>query len=337
MSDRQFQYQPFNEPRLRELREKYRLDDIVKNEPDEFSRMVALRNWSRSQFRRNDFQPAVADFDALKTLDQGLRNITNEPRKNGYFTPCNFFPRLYGQIMLSMGYQVRICGLSHTAYDKNDLINSHGVTEVWSNQYNKWIEMDADLNHHYVKDGIPLNILEIHNLTFLGQSSKIDIVRGMQTSGDNEWKRDLGQLDMFGYHNYFRIVDMRNDWLTNFYFRGHPNRSDLSALFWQDPDSPKVFTVMPKSGNPDDFYWSLNRTEIYYDKTRTGEKIELLFKTVTPNFKDFIIGIDEDNSIMSDAAFFTWKLHYGMNTLSVQSRNQFDVEGVESRVQIWAE
>jgi hypothetical protein len=240
--------------------------------------------------------------------------------------------------MLSMGYQVRICGLSHTAYDKNDLIDSHGVTEVWSNQYNKWIEMDADLNHHYVKDGIPLSILEVHNLTRMGKSPEINIVRGVQTSGDNEWKKDLGHYDMFGYHNYFRIVDMRNDWLTNFYFRGHPKRSDLSALFWQGPHFPKAFTIMPVSGNPDDFYWSLNRTEIRYDKrVSDGPAIELQFTTYTPNFKGFIITIDNDKIFTSETAFFTWNLHYGINILSVKAKNQFDVEGVESIVQIQAE
>ena len=63
-----FAYQPYDEPRLQELARKYRLSEVVARGRDEFEGMVLLRNWSRSQFRRSDYQPLMFPFDALAKI-----------------------------------------------------------------------------------------------------------------------------------------------------------------------------------------------------------------------------------------------------------------------------
>src|SRR5262249_27593244 len=90
-----FLYQPYEEPRLHQLRKKYRLDEVIAGASCEFEQMVRLRSWCRSQFRRKDYQPWVDNFDALEVLDRKLRNEADEPldlRK--HFDPCVFFPLL---------------------------------------------------------------------------------------------------------------------------------------------------------------------------------------------------------------------------------------------------
>ncbi len=310
-----FSYQHFNEERLQNLRKTLKLDDIVKTVETEFAQMISLRNWTRSQFRRNDFQPAMTNFDALEILNRNHRNLNNSPRQSGFYTPCNFFPMFYIQVMLSMGYQARLCRLSKIGY------GGHGVTEVWSNQFNKWIEMDADLNLHYEKDGIPLNMLEIHNEVEAGKQSEIKIIRGVQISGDGEWKKDIGIYGMFKYHKYCKILDMRNDWMTNYYFKGHPKRSDMASLMWFDKRNPSVFNLTPQTSNIDKFYWSNNRTEILCSKY-DGDYIELVFKTYTPNFKHFRIIVDNAIETIIDTAEYSWTLHSGKNILSIQAENQ---------------
>src|SRR5262249_44999911 len=74
-----FGYQSFDEPRLHELRRRYRLDEVVAGAKDEWDAFVRLRNWTRSRFRRHDYQPFRNHFDALEVLDRNLRNPDGEP------------------------------------------------------------------------------------------------------------------------------------------------------------------------------------------------------------------------------------------------------------------
>src|SRR5262249_41010541 len=67
-----FAYQPYDEPRLHELRRKYNLDAVIVGATDEWDTFVRLRNWTRSQFRRQDYQllQDQDNFDALAILDR---------------------------------------------------------------------------------------------------------------------------------------------------------------------------------------------------------------------------------------------------------------------------
>jgi hypothetical protein len=329
----QFSYQPYDEPRLQALRDAYRLDEVVAGATDEFHAMILLRNWTRSQFRRRDYQPRVANFDALAVLDRRLRNTTGEPYDPArHFNPCHFFPLLYSQIMLSMGYQARLVSITH------------GMTEVWSNQYRKWVTMDAELNLHYEKDGIPLNMAEMRDEHYVRQPSTVQIVRGTQSSDANTTLVHLGVADlavegMIDYH--FRpldIVDMRNDWLTNHYFPGHPKRSELNSLTYLDPGNevsrPLAARLRPVTTTRDDVYWTLNQTEIWIQTPRT-DVLPISFRTVTPNFRSFEIIVDESRPRQQTASRFAWRLHTGANVLTVRTVNQFGIPGPTSSVTIY--
>ena len=327
-----FSYQTYEEPKLAELRKEYKLDDVVAPGRDEFEAMVLLRNWARSQFRRDDYQPLMKNFNALEVLRKNVRNVRNEPHKITQYRPCIFFPLFYLQILLSMGYQARLICISHL---EDQGYNGHGITEVWSNQFRKWVTMDADLNLHYERDGIPLNALEVHNERYRVNPSNIKIIRTVQNSGDNEHLKEIKLGEMIDYHSYIQIVDMRNDLLTNHYFRGHPKRSEGSRLSWVDEKLPKVFDLKPKTSNPDDFYWTLNQTEIWTKKEMGGEKaVPLVFKTFTPNYSHFEIWLDDSKKISSEDPIFIWELHSGRNKLLVQSVNKFGIHGIPSFVEI---
>jgi len=327
-----FAYQPYDEIKLKKLRKEYGLDNVVLSAKDEFDAMVRLRTWTRSQFRRNDYQPFMKNFDALEVLKNNIRNKNDEPYGINQYRPCYFFPLFYSQVLLSMGHQarlVRISNLSEKGY------NGHGMTEVWSNQFKKWITMDPDLNLYYEQDGIPLNMLEVHNERYNKGPSSVRIIRGMQNSGDLEYKKAIDIKDMIPYHSYIQILDMRNDWMTNHYFRGHSKRSDKATLFWIDKNLPSVFTFKEKTDDVNEFYWTLNQTEILCKKNKISRSIlKLAFKTFTPNFKHYEIIIDDSKKIISKSAFYNWELHPGNNKLYIRSINKFGKSGIPSFVEI---
>ena len=316
-------------PRLQELREKMGLDGIVANAKDELEELVLLRNWVRTRFRRVDYQKRPNSFDALRLLQNiQINNEGYEPTSE-HMRPCETFPRLFIQTALSMGFQVRFCQISEKG------VGRHGLTEVWSNQFNKWITMDVDLNLIYMKQGIPQNLVEIHHAA----QSNDNEVNIFQEIVDPEFQPTAGLEWMYNYHRYVNIADMRNDWLSRFYFPGHPKQSYNSYLGWLDEGEGKPFVFLFKSttSNKDDFYWSLNRTEIlvnqYSDTSKNTKKIPLVFNTITPNFSRFDIEVDGENHSQKGATY-TWELHPGTNSIKVWSVNDYGRRGVVSEVKI---
>jgi hypothetical protein len=328
-----FSYQPFEEPGLAELRKEYKLDEVAAGAKNELDVLIMLRNWARSRFQRHDYQPFMQNFDALTVLRNNIHNEKNEPWQPGrQFRPCHFFPLFYSQILLSMGYQPRLVRISHLE-DRG--YSGHGMVEVWSNQFDKWIAMDPDLNLHYEKDGVPLNLLDIHNERYAKTPTRVRMVRGIQTSGDAATVREFSVEEMIEYHSYIQILDMRNDWLTNHYFRGHPKRSDGASLFWIDERMPAVFNMKPKTSNVTDFYWTLNQTEIWAQREHSeNKKMRLAFRTFTPNFKHFEVIKDGTERIVTDKDRFEWLLHKGENRIEVRSVNKFGVPGIVSWVKL---
>jgi hypothetical protein len=328
-----FDYQPYDEPSLHELRRKYALDTVVASATNDFEALVLLRNWSRSRFRRQDYQVVMENFNALELLALNRRNHGEPYAEGRHYDPCHLFPILYAQLAASMGYQARLVTVSH------------GMAEVWSNHYGKWIVMDVELNHHYERSGVPLNMVEMLDEYFAPRPSAVEIVRGEQTSGDtNTTMVHLGveRLPIEDALEWFDvpldIVDMRNDWMTNHYFRGHPRRSEINSLVLVDPKvtAPLAFRQRLRRVTYDraDFYWTLNQTEVLADRGFDGG-LKLAFDTVTPNFDHFEVLANGSLTTQSTTAF-TWRLRDGVNDLTVRSVNKFGLKGIDSRLRVSA-
>lgn len=332
-----FSYQPYDEPRLHELRNKYRLDEVVAGSYSEFEQMVRLRSWARSHFRRRDYQPLMPNFDALEVLDRNVRNPSDAPLDlSKQYDPCHFFPLLYSQVLLSMGHTPRLVSINH------------GLAEVWSNQYKKWIEMDAELDWHFEKAGVPLNAMEVRQEKFEEKPSSVRIVRGDQSSGDANTTMVHLKVEsipveaMINYHTKdFKLVELRNDWLTNHYFAGHPRRSLNNTLRFEDTrledkaESKELDRLLvPFTKQREDLYWTLNQAEIWVRDSSSLERLDLVLKTVTPNFDCFEIRIDQQEPIRSAHEAFAWDLHEGQNSFTVAPVNKFGIRGIPSKIKV---
>ncbi len=251
------------------------------------------------------------------------------------FLDTLFFPLLYAQVLLSVGHQARLVSIGH------------GMTEVWSNQYRKWVLMDAELNLHYEKHGIPLNMLELLEENYTERPSHVRIQRGHQTSDPNTTLVHLGveQLSaesmIQAHRTHLALVDLRNDWMTNHYFAGHPARSEFNSLVYADPrlHKPVAFAqrLRPITHRKADVYWTLNQTEILAHKESTADTIPLAFRTVTPNFDYFEITLDTQYKVHSLLPVYTWQLHEGENVFAIRAVNKFGVKGIASFVHVLVE
>jgi len=218
------------------------------------------------------------------------------------------------------------------------------MVEVWSSQHRKWVAMDAELNHYFERSHVPLNMVELLEEYHADKHSRVQLVEGKQLPGAEcpslpHLKRNrltlADTLPWFAEH--ITIADMRNDWMTNHYFKGHPARSESSALVYVNPwlADPVRFQnrMRPHTTSKDDFYWTLNQAEIWARPTLSNA-IRLAFRTVTPNFEYYEVVVDGGVPIRSEVPEYAWGLHEGTNTLSVRSVNQFGIRGIESHIKL---
>lgn len=304
-----FAYQSAADTKIISLREKYELSKLLFPTVNDFEQIVAIANWVHSQWIHGasgakEFNPG--EFNADKILTRA--------RQGDRFW-CHVYSMTFIQVAASLGYQARLVSLTNDGYESSDM---HAVAEVWSNFYGKWIAVDTDFNIWYTRNGTPLNVLEIHNAVLSNSTDTIRIVKGIQRPQPDFESRIPS---IYKYYRYF-YVDMRNDWLSNIYFPGHPKRSDKASLFWVDNRLPPVLTLMTKVNNPNDLYWDLNNTYLTFGQpTKSSNVLPVSLHTLTPNYTHIEVTDDNSTSKAEKSGKYDWTLHKGINSLKVRSIN----------------
>jgi hypothetical protein len=193
--------------------------------------------------------------------------------------------------------------------------------------------MDAELNLHYELDGVPQSALELHRRRGHLEEMGVRVVMTPQSSGDSSTLQAHLHWDEIRPDSIFNersspltIADMRNDWLTNTYFAGHPARGEYSTLVFDDPESPPAFdfreALRPHSSNADDFGWTLNQAEVLVQPSPPPDRLDLMFRTVTPNFDKFVVTLNDSTTEEIRQPSFFWLLRTGENALTMQAVNQ---------------
>ncbi len=160
---------------------RYGLKEIVKDEDDEFNRILLLRNWLNRQLVIDRGRPAV-NRDVLGMLAEGP--------KGGRYS-CGHFEAAQNAVLNAMGYVTR-CVLSGPDGTAPELTGSHGSNEVWSNSLCKWVMVDAEWDCHFEKDGVPLSALELRETYLDGQWDQVVRVQGparepVDWGNDHQW------------------------------------------------------------------------------------------------------------------------------------------------------
>lgn len=160
-------FERLDTPRLDTLRARERLDAVVRDSASEFEAMVRVRNWTAAQFVESNPDP-YPPWDALVVLDAIRAGIT------GGF--CGQFSQVLLQSLASLGIPARYVEIGSI-----DNPYSHYVVEAWSNQFEKWIVLDATFVAHYELDGLPLSAREVHDALVGGRAGDVTVVSAPAT------------------------------------------------------------------------------------------------------------------------------------------------------------
>lgn len=349
-----FSYEDLNHLDLKKYRESHKLDQIVKGAASEFEVMMRLLNWAyRVPLTSNAYSWNWNDVTRTPLIAEG----TGMPQLNGPFFKgrrmvemCLYPNQALIGALLSLGYQARHINI-HSEGE-----SGHEVTEVWSNELNKWVYMDATRDYYYYdpETGIPFNLLEIHNLLAAKMPRKEDwrnpfapeigkeLVKGLnvgQRQGNNPFSiQDGGGTHILEIMGHFRIIP-RNDFLTNPLpvpvHTGDTMWGWDGFLNWYDEIFPKRDEYQRYSDRASDFYQPLNQAKISLMETDKSGMLKVIVDSFTPGGADgLLVKINEENWQSQNQNVWNWQLLAGLNTIQVRTKNTRGILGPVSEIQV---
>jgi hypothetical protein len=326
-------YEDYASPRIWELRKRYHLDELLDGEADEFRRQMLLRNWLKRNIVINNDHPTPTRGDAFGILDAAL--------KGGGFH-CAHFMVVQHAVMNAFGYVARSLGVGPGELDDG---GHHGVNEVWSNSFCKWMLFDAKYDIHFEKDGVPLSALEVCDEYRKNEGA--DIVRAL--GPERKILPPMGGPDEGRPSTYNWC-----SWLTNTNsFTSWPNAGSSSLVVldgeaFRDEvwyrgrkahwayDAGYFVPVKQRSW----IEWTPNvlsvRTSVRPGPSNTGEPgwwAECRLRSFTPNFKEYQLKVgNQPWHPVEDRV--SVPLYRDRVEFRLRSVNLFDVTGPEHLVRI---
>jgi hypothetical protein len=325
---RRFHFDSFENSKLKELREKYQFNRVVAPGRDEFDRQVHLMDWVHQQFPKFG-QPSVKCRGALEILGA---------IEQGHTFFCQQYSELLVSAAASLGWIDRPLALRrHQGVATVGGSTEHSVTEIWSNQYRKWVMLDPTSNLYLEKDGVPLSAYEIRQEWFHRGGAQLVFVIGKERKKYR--KADL-PIFLRRFANFGDLA-IHPDELDKYGFIGFiPNTNLMDAGY----DYGKMFIVQDElcagtswhkrtiPENPAvDPYFPLGQSALGLQPAPGGLHVTL--QTLTPNLDRFESRVDQ-GAWTACKEEFVWPLHAGANRLEVKTVNRFRVEGPASSVEV---
>jgi hypothetical protein len=349
---RRFLYDTFENPKLKALREGEKLADVVAAGKTEFDKQLLLMHWDYKRFKKFGGPTSKADgaLDILKAVDAG----------DTFY--CAHYASVLVSAAASLGWVDRplgfkLCEPNHCIGKAGQGYTEHGATEIWSNQYGKWVMLDPTFDVYVEKAGVPLNAWEIRQAWFYGEANALDFVVGDQ--GKHYKLKDFPlRLPHPGSTGNFPLEARTFDVYGHLMFSTNTNSMDAPgetkdrpAFICKDAlcDGVKWHTRNNPKDPAHEPYFPLGQAALRISPAADGAaKLAVQVDTMTPNFANYRYRVDGGNWVdgaaggaapatgemakRGPALAIDWPLKAGVNSLEVVTVNKFGVEGTPSKV-----
>jgi len=325
-----FRYEPFTHPKLKELRASYRLDDVVSGAKTDLDIVTRLAAWASRQWKWGEWHldESYPPWDALEILKKHP-----DGKPVGGF--CQQYDLVFLQACESFGFAGRGISINNGTLGRPKT-DGHEPTEIWSNQFRKWIYIDGT-GAWYPEDsaaGVPLSLWEVRR-------RQIRVLRGQEVEPTPivhiaETVHEWHGLDVDVSFAELRLIPR-----SNFLEQKWPlplNNGKGPWLWtgfdvWTDADVPAELihpNLVTRHGN---FEWTLNQAHYALEPTSRQGEFLVHLDTETPGFGTFLAEID-DAEKSPVTTIFPWKLHAGRNRLKVWPRNNAGRDGIASWIDL---
>jgi hypothetical protein len=141
---------------LKELRTSYNLEQLIAGKTDELDKIKTILDWTSKQWS-HDGSNTPSKHDAI--------TILAEARQGKQFR-CVEYGIVATAALNSIGIPARTLGLKTRDVEKVMRGAGHVVTEVYSNQYEKWIYIDPQFNIMPTLNETPINGVELQKAIY---------------------------------------------------------------------------------------------------------------------------------------------------------------------------
>ena len=317
-------FEDYHSPRMNQLRARYKLDDVLQGERDEWKRILLLRHWIHSHIRINNDNPTPVRLDAFAILDAAL--------KGGEFH-CTHFSIVQPAVLNSYGYVTRRLGVGPGTKENGV---HHGVNEVWVNRFCKWVLIDAKYDLHFEKGGVPLSALEVRDEVW--------------ADGAKSVQRRFG-LDGNGPHDKFQDMEVNPEtyrwcsWETSTNWFTHTPSARSSTLIMYDDENFRANTWY-RDGKP---HWAYKTPYLISTRNRSwiewtpgvisssvtvrGDHASVTLRSFTPNIRSYQVKVDDAEWTDCEEQV-ELPLRKDLNRFTFRTVNLFGVAGPEHQVRI---
>ncbi len=344
-----FGYENLLHPELERYRKSARLDKIVEGAASEFEVMLRLLNWAYLiPVTSNRYSWNWNDVIKLEKGEGGMPRLQSGYKGRRRDAMCLHSNQALIGALLACGFQARHVNIHSEA------MSGHEVTEVWSNEFNKWFHLDATRDYYYFDPdtGVPLNVLELHDLMaplvprvetwqhpFVPESAKAvsAAVRVGIREGENPFSAAPDGRHLLETMGHFRIIP-RNDFLTN--PRPVPVHQGTTMWGWDgflnyhDAKFPRRWEYQRYSDRAVDFYEPLNQAEVTLEETADRGALNVEIDTFTPGFETFLVRLDGGAWTEQRSPAWSWPLRPGLNRLEARVRTVRGVLGPVSEIEV---
>jgi hypothetical protein len=336
-------------PRLTELRQRYRLDDVIRPGKTELEQVQLLRYWVRNQWHTGwdgGAHPWMPPWDALQILA-----VKDQPT---CLTMCTHYAAVFTQCAQALGWNARHCILDH-----------HCVSEIYLNSVDQWVMMDAgnskqrpDLGLHFERKGVPLSARQLHLAYHQGATADLRAVftpaqlaqaiaplcrpapHARPDRPESVSLAELTKLPVCQLNNYRRYAfPGRNTFLTTL-LPGEPHQG------WSEYFYDGYWWVGGSARSPEyshhlsaervaDADWKLNQTWATLTATAQPNAVRVELATNTPNHQHY--ERLRNGQWTKCPPNFEWTLDAGTTTLQVRSVNAWERAGPTATVRCQVE
>ena len=312
-----------NQAKLKQLRDEYRLGEVIAGKQTELDKQIALMTWVHGRWSHDGWNEA-SNGDALTILKEAAA---------GKHFRCVEYSVTVAQVLQAMGFPARRIGLRRDGVSYG-IGKGHVVSEVWNNELGKWILLDGQNNATWQDGDQLLDAAEVRQRLLGGKANRLRMVN----HGSPWMKKWDAEVNRAAWIVYFDHVSYNMN--NNVYTRDKRNR-DVD-LIRPGESHELLFQGYPQQGHaqaqdPAQIYPRLNLVHI--DLAASGKQgaiSNVVTTTLTnsaPGFDHYLIS-QSDRSVQHRSHTFSWTLAPGQNSLVVRAVNQAGLEGPPSQVDI---
>jgi hypothetical protein len=314
-------------PRVAKLGSNYAFLEFSAGAENEFQRILKLRHWVHRQWPIDDEQQFSGDAFAILEL----------ARATGAGFHCAHAMTVQQAVLTAAGYVARNLGIDRD-HKKFGRSYHHGINEVWSNDFAKWVALDAKYDIHFERDGVPLSALELHEAMRKNDGEGVQMVRGPEREpvprpAPGEYG---GRIDSYWWVSYH----IRQNTFTQPHFSGGSWLVIYdNAAFRQDTWHRGAGATLGKHwayaaqafipiANRHRIEWTPGVTSLARISQTSKGVLSVEPRSATPNFKEYRYSINGGPwKRLAGGDTIQWHLEEGGNKLEVRARNLFDVDG----------